>query len=352
MQSLVMYAVAESTLGIVRDYANAKGMNPPVFTKGFSAVVRLRLFAEIDNTDAYPADQLASIASWQCVWDKDYSSATTPPIMADNDKIFVNPIIENINGTERMFTEIVIPVSNMNTQGLTDLLANSESVSGLNMELVGFDGTGAATFGLQIKGFTVRNRIYYGGTPEPIEDEYLTAAQVRALVASGVVLQFSADNSSWHDIQAEDDRYVRFRSASTESAVWSAGVALIVPSGGSGGGGSVTVDSALSTTSTNPVQNKVITSELNKKLTTPEGGTSGQVLTVDANGTAHWANVPDGGSNITVDTALSSTSTNPVANSAVTIKINELAEAVNTLHTSVSGAEQNLVALISIAEGI
>lgn len=36
-------------------------------------------------------------------------------------------------------------------------------------------------------------------------------------------------------------------------------------SGGGGGGGSVTVDSALSTTSTNPVQNKVITSALNNK---------------------------------------------------------------------------------------
>lgn len=35
---------------------------------------------------------------------------------------------------------------------------------------------------------------------------------------------------------------------------------------GTGGGTSVTVDSALSTTSENPVQNKVVTAELNKKL--------------------------------------------------------------------------------------
>ena len=37
------------------------------------------------------------------------------------------------------------------------------------------------------------------------------------------------------------------------------------PSGG-GGGGSIDVDSALSTTSTNPVQNKVITAALNSKV--------------------------------------------------------------------------------------
>lgn len=42
------------------------------------------------------------------------------------------------------------------------------------------------------------------------------------------------------------------------------------------GGGTVTVDSALSTTSTNPVQNKVITTELNKKI---EGISSSDVTT-------------------------------------------------------------------------
>ena len=41
--------------------------------------------------------------------------------------------------------------------------------------------------------------------------------------------------------------------------------------GGSGGGGSITVDSSLSTTSTNPAQNKVITEELNKKVEKVDG---------------------------------------------------------------------------------
>lgn len=348
MQSLVMYAAAESTLGIVRDYANSKSMNPPVLTKGFAAVIRLRLFAEIDNVDAYPADNLASIASWQCVWDKDYSSKTAPPIIADNDQIHLHTVVENINGTERTFTEIVIPVSNLNTQGLTDLLADAESVSGLSMELVGFDASGTAAFGLQIKGFTVRNRIYYGGTPEPLTEEYLTAAQVRALIAGGVVFQFSPDNLSWHDIQTETDRYLRFRSASTASALWSEGIAFLSPSGSSGGGVSITVDSALSETSINPVQNRIITAELRKKITAPANGTTGQLLSTDGYGNFFWVKP----TSVTVDTTLSTASTNPIANSAVTAKINELAAAVNNLNASVTNAEASLVNLVTIAEGI
>lgn len=39
-----------------------------------------------------------------------------------------------------------------------------------------------------------------------------------------------------------------------------------ISSGSSGGGGSVTVDTSLSSTSTNPVQNKVVTSALNNKV--------------------------------------------------------------------------------------
>lgn len=54
----------------------------------------------------------------------------------------------------------------------------------------------------------------------------------------------------------------------------------------------------------------------------------------------------------TVDAALSNSSVNPVQNKVVTDKFNELAAAVNSLNTSLSGAEQNLVALVRTAEGI
>ena len=56
----------------------------------------------------------------------------------------------------------------------------------------------------------------------------------------------------------------------------------------------VTIDSALSGTSTNPVQNKVVKAGLDSKLTTPSGGSNGQYLQKTSSGTA-WAtvNIPD-----------------------------------------------------------
>ena len=110
----------------------------------------------------------------------------------------------------------------------------------------------------------------------------------------------------------------------------------------SGGGTNVTVDTALSATSTNPVQNRVIKEALDGKLSKTEIAAaalkdgagniiantyakktdiSGFVKTV--NGTAPDSagnvtiNVSGGGSSVTVDTELSGTSNNAIANKAV-----------------------------------
>lgn len=116
----------------------------------------------------------------------------------------------------------------------------------------------------------------------------------------------------------------------------------------SSGGTNITVDSTLSSTSTNPVQNKVIYAALNNKL--DKTGTvaaatkatqdsygnviattyarksdlSGYVKTInnqepDASGNI---NISTGGTNVVVDTTLSSTSTNPIANKAVYAAVN------------------------------
>lgn len=57
----------------------------------------------------------------------------------------------------------------------------------------------------------------------------------------------------------------------------------------------VTVDDALSDSSENPVQNKAVKTELDSKLTTPSGGTSGQVLSKTSFGYA-WVNQSGGSS--------------------------------------------------------
>lgn len=150
-------------------------------------------------------------------------------------------------------------------------------------------------------------------------------------------------------------------------------------SGGGGGGSNITVDTELSATSTNPVQNKVIYNALLNKVGTDifsgfalMGATStiawrqgsqaigsinatnytgtaaratqdgaGNVITetyatkADINGVVKSVNgtKPDasgnvtisvsGGSNVTVDTTLSATSTNPIANKAVYNALND-----------------------------
>ena len=65
---------------------------------------------------------------------------------------------------------------------------------------------------------------------------------------------------------------------------------LNVPSG-SGGGSSITIDSALSSTSTNPVQNKVIKSALDGKLSTSGGTLTGNLTGKYITGT--WLQTTD-----------------------------------------------------------
>ena len=125
-------------------------------------------------------------------------------------------------------------------------------------------------------------------------------------------------------------------------------VTVNVGSGG-GTGGNITVDSALSSTSTNPVQNKVLYAALNNKLdkngtaTYAARDSSGNIISstyakkTDLNSyvksinnvkpdSAGNVNISTGGggtgTSITVDTTLSSTSNNPIANKAVYTAVN------------------------------
>lgn len=78
----------------------------------------------------------------------------------------------------------------------------------------------------------------------------------------------------------------------------------------------VTVDSALSSTSTNPVQNKVINSALGNKV----DKVSGKGLSTNDFTTAEkekLAGITAGATKVTVDSALSGTSTNPVQNKVI-----------------------------------
>ena len=105
-------------------------------------------------------------------------------------------------------------------------------------------------------------------------------------------------------------------------------------SGGSGGG-SITVDSTMSSTSTNPVQNKVIYSALQGKQNTLTAGTG-----ISINGNTISCTVSGGGGTVTVDSALSGTSTNPVQNKVIYSALQNKQDKINYetwTFTTVSG---------------
>ncbi len=80
--------------------------------------------------------------------------------------------------------------------------------------------------------------------------------------------------------------------------------------------GGVDVDNALSTTSTNPVQNKVITSALTGKASTAVATTSANGLMSKADKTK-LDGIAAGATKITIDSAMSDTSANPVQNKVI-----------------------------------
>ena len=133
-------------------------------------------------------------------------------------------------------------------------------------------------------------------------------------------------------------------------------VTVNVGTGGGGTGGTnITVDSTLSSTSTNPVQNKVLYAALNNKLdkngtaTYAARDSSGNIISstyakkTDLNSYVKSINnmKPDsagnvnistsgGGSNITVDATLDSTSSNAIANKAVYAALNNKLDKTGT----------------------
>lgn len=113
--------------------------------------------------------------------------------------------------------------------------------------------------------------------------------------------------------------------------------------GSDGSSATVTVDSALSDSSTNPVQNKVIKAELDKKIeTVPSAGSDviggikaddataadTQPVRKGADGKLYTAPT-SGGTTITVDSAMSDTSTNPVQNKVIKAYADKMKTVVN-----------------------
>lgn len=230
MQEIKVYVAASDAAGVIRDYANARTISAPSLVRGIETCLKLRLFTELDTIEPYPIENLENVAAWQWVMDKDFDSETAFILVADDANISVSSVTEVVDDAEYTYTEISVPLPNTNTEELNAWLGTSKSKNGLTAELVGYDAEGSAVFVLQLENFTVRNRLTGSGEPTAIEPEYLTEAQVRALIAGDfsnpLEMQFSVDGvSNWHTSQNADDRYFRQRIANLD-AEWSDAVMM------------------------------------------------------------------------------------------------------------------------------
>lgn len=213
MQVIMNYICADGPVGSVRDSANAKGASIPLLVRGVETKLIFRLFAHMNDTAPVPIESFANVATWFCVLDRDFNSSTTPILAADHGNIVVRSVTEGEGTDEEItYTEFEIPIPDTNTAELIAWLGTERSKQGLTLELTGYDTTGSDIYVLQVDGFGVRNRVFHEGEPTQVEVEYLTAQQVRALIAAGLEV----------DEKVEDNIiYYRFRSVTSASAPWS-----------------------------------------------------------------------------------------------------------------------------------
>lgn len=191
MQKITIYAAANETLGAVRDSANARPASAPIFTRDVEVELHLRLFANPNEPDRYILPD--GIVSWGWYMDTDFDTTTAFKIVGDNADIVVSeqeettevdPATGEVIVTNYGYTDIKIPISNLNSEALVAWLGTEKSQSGLIGELCGYDAAGDSVFVLQIENFTVRNRISESGMPSEDFENYLTIDQARALFGS------------------------------------------------------------------------------------------------------------------------------------------------------------------------
>lgn len=187
MQNIVFYAAANEALGTCRDYMNAQDAPLPSIVRGSQICFRLRLFAAAENPIPYPMDELRKIVAWKFVMDSDFDEGTTCKLEAQNDQISIQSVLETINEQSIEYSEVRIPMLSLNTEELIAYMGAQETVT-LNSELVGKDADGNDAFILQLKGYSVRNRIASPGDPTPMVEGF-GEAEVRALIAAGFDVQ-------------------------------------------------------------------------------------------------------------------------------------------------------------------
>ena len=184
----------------------------PVLLRGIASNLRMRVYAGCDMSHPYPSEKLEDVASWTFVMDNDFRADTPYKVVADNESIDLDTTGGN--------TEIVIPISDMNTPELIDAIGENEHVF-LDGELVGYDSSKNAVFALQISGFEVRNRLMSVGEDKTAISGY----DILAMENADVEFQYSVSgDGSWHELRTETDCFLRLRVKTTET--WSGAIKI------------------------------------------------------------------------------------------------------------------------------
>ena len=160
MQNILVYVRSGSALGTCVDTAVVKTVTPPELVIGCEYALKFRLFGS-DGTPIL-ASAFSSIATWLFSMDDDYSASTTPKISAGTGVAVADVERDGVTAVE-----ITVPLEATRTAEAMAWLGSSEAKS-LTAELAGFAADAEEPdYVLQLKNFTLRNRIAGGGEPVP-----------------------------------------------------------------------------------------------------------------------------------------------------------------------------------------
>ena len=198
MQTIIMYLRADSVNAQLVDSYNQVINSLPALTRG----LRARLILKLLDADGQPlSENLNKMVSWDFVIADDWSSETAPQIR----------VTEGITVSGN---EIHIPLTETNTEELIASLGTSESKN-FGCELAGFE-LGETSPGYLIQfNISIRNRRgdAGAGSPVPVGDGSYSAAQIRALFAAKMEVEFSVDGKTWSSGQSQATRFYRFRNS-------------------------------------------------------------------------------------------------------------------------------------------
>ena len=182
MQTIkIILKLTGGTAAVVDEYG--KGLAAPEIKVGIAAALELDLRSnQIDDETGvlkpYPFEELSGADGFYLAMDSDYDQETDPKMLRF-DGI-------TLTQSEDGRTVFYAPIPNTATPGIMEAVGKGVTVT-LNTEFAGYDGDSPAqaVFAWAFS-MVVRNRVYLGDKvpDEVMEDpEYLTAAQIRALIA-------------------------------------------------------------------------------------------------------------------------------------------------------------------------